>query len=184
MQNKSIILLGPWGGNGGTKCDDGTYHGVREITIVYDRCIDLIRVVYDKNGKSIPAEKHGGLGGNPTAEIKLQCPEEFLVTVSGHYCPVVHGGSPVIRSLTFRSKKRTFRPFGIEEGTPFSFSMDGGLIVGFNGRSGWCLDAIGFRLSRIQTTKVFQRVQKSLRKLTSTASKSSAPKDGEIRSQT
>ncbi|KAK7830998.1 jacalin-related lectin 19, partial [Quercus suber] len=157
---------------------------------------------YDKNGKSIPAEKLGGLGGNLTAEepyfpisktilfffnvfqIKLQYPEEFLVTVSGHYCPVVHGGSPVIRSLTFRSNKRTFGPFGIKEGTTFSFSMDGGLIMGFNGRSGWHLDAIGFRLSRVQTTKLFQRVQKSLRKLTSTASKSSAPKDGEIRSQT
>nr|POE82332.1 jacalin-related lectin 19 [Quercus suber] len=71
MQNKSIILLGPWGGNGGTKWDDGTYHGVREITIVYDRCIDLIRVVYDKNGKSIPAEKLGGLGGNLTAECMV-----------------------------------------------------------------------------------------------------------------
>ncbi|KAK4590940.1 hypothetical protein RGQ29_021224, partial [Quercus rubra] len=142
-KKKSIILLGPWGGNG-------------EITIVYDRCIDSIRVVYDKNGKLIAAEKHGGLGGNRTAEIKLQYPEEFLVTVSGHYCPVVHGGSPVIRSLTFRSNKRTFGPFGIEEGTPFTFSMDGGLIVGFNGRSGWYLDAIGFRLSRVQTTKLFQ----------------------------
>lgn len=117
-------------------------------------------------------------------QIKLQYPEKFLVTVSGHYCPVVHGGSPVITSLTFRSNKRTFGPFGIEEGTPFTFSMDGGLIVGFNGRSGWYLDAIGFRLSRVQTTKLFQRVQKSLRKLTSTASNSSATKDGEIRAQT
>ena len=72
----------------------------------------------------------------------------------------------------------------IEDGTPFTFSMDGGLIVGFNGRSGWYLDAIGFRLSRVQTTKLFQSVQKSLRKLTSTASKSSATKGGEIRAQT
>ena len=72
-------MLGPWGGNGGTNWDDGTYHGVREITIVYDRCIDSIRAVYDKNGKSIPAEKHGGLGGNRTAEVSsifsfLFCP--------------------------------------------------------------------------------------------------------------
>ncbi|KAL0010214.1 hypothetical protein SO802_005322 [Lithocarpus litseifolius] len=117
-KRKSIILLGPWGGNGGTNWDDGTYHGVREITIVYDRCIDSIRVVYDKNGKSIPVEKHGGLGGNRTAEIKLQSPEELLVTVSG---PVVHRRSPVFRSLICRSNKWTFGPFGIEEGTPFTF---------------------------------------------------------------
>lgn len=172
-KKKSIILLGPWGGSGGTSWDDGTYHGVREITVVYDRCIDSIRVVYDKNGKPVKAEKHGGIGGNQTAEIKLQCPEEFLVSVSGHYFPVVHGGSPVIRSLTFQSNRRTFGPYGVEEGTPFTFSMDGGIIVGLSGRSGWHLDAIGFRLSRVQTTKLFQRFQKGLQKLVNTtASKS------------
>ena len=100
--------------------------------------------------------------------------------MSGHYCPVVHGGSPVIRSLTFKSNKRTFGPFGIEEGTPFTFSMDGGLIVGFNGRCGWYLDAIGFRLSRPQT-KFFKCIQQSLKKL---CFKSPASKDGEIRAQT
>jgi hypothetical protein len=172
-------LLGPWGGNGGTSWDDGTYHGVREIMLVYDRCIDSIRVVYDKNGKPVTAEKHGGIGGNQTAEIKLQCPEEFLVTVSGHYCPVVHGGGPVIRSLAFKSNRRTFGPYGVEEGTPFTFSMDGGIIVGLTGRSGWHLDAIGFRLSRLQTTKLFQRFQKGLQKLTSSVSKPSASKDRE-----
>lgn len=66
---KKSILVGPWGGNGGSSWDDGIYHGVREITLVYDRCIDSIRVVYDKNGKPISAEKHGGMGGNKTAEV-------------------------------------------------------------------------------------------------------------------
>ncbi|KAB1218458.1 Agglutinin alpha chain [Morella rubra] len=180
-KSNGIILLGPWGGNGGISWDDGTYHGVREIIVVYGRCIDSIQMVYDKNGKPVSAEKHGGVGGNQITEIKLQYPEEFLVSVSGHYSPMVHGCSPVIRSLAFKSNKRTFGPFGVEEGTPFTFSMDGGIIVGFNGRCGWYLDAIGFRLSRVQTTKFFQRVQKSLRKLTGTAAKSSAPssKDGE-----
>ena len=64
-------MVGPWGGNGGTSWDDGTYHGVREITLVYDLCIDSIRVVYDKNGKAVAAEKHGGTGGSQTAEVIL-----------------------------------------------------------------------------------------------------------------
>ncbi|XP_059642170.1 jacalin-related lectin 19 [Cornus florida] len=169
------IVVGPWGGNGGTNWDDGSYNGVREITLVYGRCIDSIRVGYDKNGKPVLADKHGGVGGNQTAEIKLQYPEEFLTSVSGHYCPLVHGGGPVIRSLTFKSNRRTFGPFGAEEGTPFSFSMDGGKIVGFKGISGWYLDAIGFHLSSSQTKKLFQRVQNKLKKLTNT--KSLAPKD-------
>ncbi|KAF3450640.1 hypothetical protein FNV43_RR06729 [Rhamnella rubrinervis] len=171
------IVVGPWGGNGGTSWDDGTYHGVREITLVYDRCIDSIRVVYDKNGKPVAAEKHGGVGGSQTAEIKLQYPEEFITSVSGYYCPVVYGGGPVIRSLTFKSNKRNLGTFGVEEGTPFTFSMEGGVIVGFQGRSGWYVDAIGFRLSRTQTAKLFQRVQKTLQRLTSTAATTtSSPK--------
>ncbi|KAK2654371.1 hypothetical protein Ddye_014227 [Dipteronia dyeriana] len=174
---RKSIVVGPWGGNGGTSWDDGTYNGVREITLVYDRCIDSISVVYDKNGKPVTPEKHGGVGGNRTAEIKLQYPEEFLISVSGHYCPVVHGGSPVVRSLTFKSNKRTFGPFGVEEGTPFTFSMDGGLVVGFKGRSGWYLDAIGFHLSKKQSTMLFQRVQRGLQRLASTTSRSSVSKD-------
>lgn len=119
-------------------------------------------------------------------QITLQYPEEFLTSVSGHYCPVVYGGSPVIRSLTFSSNKRTFGPFGVEEGTPFTLQMDGASIVGFKGRSGWYLDAIAFRLSRVQSTKILQKFQQKfqqkLQKLTSTVSKSSVStntKDGE-----
>ncbi|WRX26725.1 Jacalin-like lectin domain - like 1, partial [Theobroma cacao] len=173
-KKKMSLVIGPWGGTGGAAWDDGTYHGVREITLVYDRCIDSIRVIYDKNGKPVTAEKHGGMGGNKTAEIKLNFPEEFLISVSGHYCPVVHGGGHVIRSLTFKSNQRTFGPYGVEEGTPFTFSMEGGRIAGFNGRSGWYLDSIGFRLSRVQSPKLFQKVQKGFQRLASSVSKSPA----------
>ncbi|PIA42852.1 hypothetical protein AQUCO_02000358v1 [Aquilegia coerulea] len=162
---KKTITVGPWGGTGGSNWDDGSYTGVRSITLVYDRCIDSIRVEYDKNGKPVLAEKHGGNGGTQTTNIRLQFPEEFLTTVSGHFCPVVHGGSAVIRSLTFKSNRRSFGPFGVQEGTPFSFPMDGGLIVGFKGRSGWYLDAIGFRLSRVHTSKLFERLQLKLQQL-------------------
>ncbi|CAK7356810.1 unnamed protein product [Dovyalis caffra] len=181
-RKKSSILVGPWGGHGGDSWDDGIYHGVREIKLFYDLCIDSIQVVYDKNGKPVTAEKHGGLGplgGSRTAEIKLQYPEEYLTSMNGHYCRVVYGGSPVIRSLTFISNKRTFGPFGVEDGTPFTLTMDGASIVGFKGRSGWYLDAIGFRLSRIQSTKILQKFQQKLQRLTSAVSKSSVSKDGE-----
>ena len=61
--------MGPWGGNGGTIWDDGTFSGVREIKLVYDLCIDSFQVVYHKHGKPFTAEKHGGVGGNKTAEV-------------------------------------------------------------------------------------------------------------------
>lgn len=70
------ILVGPWGGNGGTDWDDGVaYSGVREITLVYDHCIDSISVVYDNNGVPVAAQKHGGIGGSKSVQVKysLHC---------------------------------------------------------------------------------------------------------------
>ncbi|GAB2269316.1 Jacalin- lectin 19 [Dionaea muscipula] len=156
---KRKIAVGPWGGQGGTSWDDGTYNGVRKITVVYDRCIDSISFVYDKHGKPVYSPKHGGNGGSKTAEIKLDYPEEYLVSVSGYYSPVVRGGTPVIRSLTFKSNKRTFGAYGVEEGIPFAFAMDGGKIIGYRGRSGWFVDAIGFHVSQIQSTSITKRLQ-------------------------
>lgn len=104
-------------------------------------------------------------------QIKLQYPDEFLVGVSGHYCPMVYGGGPIIRSLKVQSNRRTFGPYGIEEGTPFTFTVDGGKIVGLKGRNGWYLDAIGFHVSPPPTKKFFQSIQKSFRRLGSSVSK-------------
>ncbi|KAK3118275.1 hypothetical protein QOZ80_9BG0696580 [Eleusine coracana subsp. coracana] len=65
----------------------------------------------------------------------------------GHF----RGGSVpdvVITSLTFRTSiGRTYGPYGggdeEGEGTRFSIPAASGCIVGFWGRSGWLLDAIG-----------------------------------------
>lgn len=70
-EKKRAIVVGPWGGNGGTNWDDGNYSGVREISLKYGRCIDSICVVYDKNGKPVSGEKHGGSGGGSTAEVSF-----------------------------------------------------------------------------------------------------------------
>ncbi|GAA0142366.1 hypothetical protein Leryth_001632 [Lithospermum erythrorhizon] len=152
-ETPKAIVVGPWGGLGGAAWDDGSFTGVREITLVYGRCIDSMKVVYDKNGQPFPTPKHGGAGGSMTAEIKLQFPDEFLTSVSGYWYPVVHGGSPIIRSLTFKSNRSTFGPYGVEEGIPFSFPMEGGKIVGFKGKSGWYLDSIGFHITQAHATK-------------------------------
>ncbi|XP_020983581.1 jacalin-related lectin 19 isoform X4 [Arachis duranensis] len=179
-KKKKSITVGSWGGNGGKSWDDGNFTGVREITLVYDRCIDSIRVVYDKNGKPFTAEKHGGVGGKRTAEIKLQYPDEYLISVSGHYCPVVRGGTPVIRSLTFKSNRRTFGPYGVEEGTPFTFSVDGGQVVGFKGRSDWYLDSLTFTLASAPSSKsLMNKVQRGLYRLTSTAPRSTSLKENQ-----
>ncbi|RRT85273.1 hypothetical protein BHE74_00003842, partial [Ensete ventricosum] len=175
--SSKTLKVGPWGGHGGSPWDDGIHTGVREITLVYDRCIDSIQVEYDKNGKPFLAEKHGGNGGSMTTKIKLEHPEEYLTTISGHYSPVVYGGSPVIRSLAFNSNKRTFGPFGVQDGIPFTLPMEGGMIVGFSGRCGWYLDAIGWRISPFRTVKLYETLQHKIQRIGTMASKTLGNRD-------
>lgn len=75
-------------------------------------------------------------------QIDLNDSDEYLTSISGYIrssssCPTV------IRSLTFQSNKRTIGPFGDEKGAYFSSPTTGGKIIGFYGRSGDHLDAIG-----------------------------------------
>ena len=67
--------------------------------------------------------------------------------VSGYVGPFSGFPSDVIRSLTFATNLETYGPYGVEEGTPFSLPIKQGFVVGFTGRSGRLLDAIGVRLS-------------------------------------
>lgn len=76
--SSKTVKVGPWGGHGGNPWDDGSYNGVREIALVYDRCIDSIRILYDKNGKPVLAEKHGGNGGSLAVQVCLPVRTNFL----------------------------------------------------------------------------------------------------------
>ncbi|OEL27825.1 Jacalin-related lectin 19 [Dichanthelium oligosanthes] len=164
--SKKLMKVGPWGGAGGHPWDDGGHSGIRSITVSYDRSIDSISVEYDRDGLTVPGERHGGAGGTGnhttqarTTSIKLSFPDEYLTTVSGHYSPIAHGGSPVIRSLAFRTNREAYGPFGVAEGTPFTFPVDGGVIVGFCGRSGWQLDAVGLYVAPLRPERMSDRVQ-------------------------
>lgn len=52
-------------------------------------------------------------------------------------------GPNIIKSLTFYTNKGKHGPYGEEQGPSFSNKMDAGKIVGFHGREGFFLDAIG-----------------------------------------
>ncbi|KAF2931892.1 jacalin-related lectin 19 isoform X1 [Oryza sativa Japonica Group] len=161
--SKKIMKVGPWGGTGGSPWDDGGHTGVRSITLSYDRCIDSIAVEYDRNGVAVAGERHGGAGGNQTTQIKLGFPEEYLTAVSGHYAAVAQGGAPaVIRWLAFRTNRREYGPLGggAAEGTPFAFPVDGGAIVGFWGRSGRQLDAVGLHVAPLRPETMYEKAHK------------------------
>ncbi|CAN6346260.1 unnamed protein product [Urochloa humidicola] len=149
INDKSPIVVGPWGGTGGYPWDDGVYSTIRQIVITHGAAIDSIRIEYDLKGRSVWSEMHGGTdGGSETDKVKLDFPDEVLVSVSGHYGSVC--GTPVIiRSLTFQSNSSKYGPFGTEDGTPFSLPVSSGKVIGFHGRSGSYLNSIGFYLKQV-----------------------------------
>ncbi|XP_027333047.1 jacalin-related lectin 3 [Abrus precatorius] len=165
---KKPALVGPWGGNGGSSWDDGIYSGVRQLVIVHAAGIDSIQIEYDKKGNSIWSEKHGGKGGNKTDKVKLDYPDEFLTSIHGYYGSLNQWGPNLVRSLSFVTNKKTYGPFGVEQGTHFSVPMTEGKIVGFHGRCGWYIDAIGVYLKSLKQPNPSKTVAHSQSHITNT----------------
>nr|KYP45177.1 Agglutinin [Cajanus cajan] len=140
------VCVGPWGGSGGYRWDDGIYSTIRQLVISHGEGIESIQIEYDKNGSSVWSLKYGGSGGYKIDKIKLDYPDEFLTSIDGYYGKLRQFGPNFIRSLSFASNKKIYGPFGVEQGTYFSLPMTGGKIVGFHGRYGWRVDAIGVYL--------------------------------------
>ncbi|XP_020101960.1 protein GOS9-like [Ananas comosus] len=139
-----LVKLGLWGGNNGSARDiDGRPTRLAKIVIRAGDAIDSLAFEYVQDGKTFTAGPWGGSGGKSTM-IEFQ-PGEYLIAINGTTGPlgVV---SNLVRSLTFISNVRTYGPFGIEHGTPFSIPVANGRIVAFYGRSGMNLDAIGIYL--------------------------------------
>uniref|UniRef100_A0A0E0JPE6 Jacalin-type lectin domain-containing protein n=1 Tax=Oryza punctata TaxID=4537 RepID=A0A0E0JPE6_ORYPU len=110
---------GPWGGEGGKPWDDGVYTGVKQIYIMR---ADFI------------------------GSIKLDYPHEVLNCIYGYYNTCPEEGPRVLRSVTLVSNRGKYGPFGEEVGTYFSSATTEGKVVGFHGRSGLYLDAIGVHM--------------------------------------
>ncbi|XP_024023650.1 galactose-specific lectin [Morus notabilis] len=146
------ITIGTWGtqatSSNGVVFDDGAYTGIREINFEYndETAIGSFQVTYDLNGVPFVAEKHSSfITGFTPVTISLDFPSEYIVEVSGYTDNV--RGYKVVRSLTFKTNKATYGPYGTTSGTPFNLPIQNGLIVGFKGSIGYWLDYIGFHLS-------------------------------------
>lgn len=70
---------------------------------------------------------------------------EIIVGIEGFYGPAKGtDGFEVITSISIFTNKEKYGPFGENEtGTHFSSTLSGGKVVGFFGRSGTYLNAIG-----------------------------------------
>ena len=86
----------------------------------------------------------------------LDWPTEYLTSISGTVA--VYSNHTVIHSLRFYTNKTEYGPYGSEKGTPFSLPMEGGVIVGFHGRAGHYVDAIGVYVKTMQREVWFLKV--------------------------
>ncbi|CAN6330365.1 unnamed protein product [Urochloa humidicola] len=151
---RGVVSVGPWGGSGG-----GPFYmlrgsaaptRLRSITLRHSAGgIHSLAYHYSLAGDN--RSRMAGPWGRPTgsllhATINLSEGEHVTAVEGtvGHFATVP---GVVVTSLTFRtSAGTTYGPYGTTTtvGTPFSVpAADGACIVGFWGRSGWLLDAIG-----------------------------------------
>ncbi|XP_018732322.1 jacalin-related lectin 4 isoform X2 [Eucalyptus grandis] len=149
--------VGPYGGQGGVSYDDGTYTGVRQISVLVKSVIESITIDYDQDGCLMRSLKHGGHLDGETYTVKLDYPNEYLTSISGH---IRDDQTPiVIQSLKFHTNRKTYGPFGSEQGESFHFpQVDGAKIVGFHGKCGKHLDSIGAHFGPISHAYPFEVV--------------------------
>ncbi|KAL5847636.1 hypothetical protein ACOSQ3_011160 [Xanthoceras sorbifolium] len=111
--------IGPWGGHTGKPWDDGAnFLAINQID------------VHVRNGIVLG--------------IKLDSTSEHLVGIMGFYGPIEGNcGFEAVRSVSVYTNKGKYGPFGDEIGIFFSSPVISGKVIGFHGRSGVYLDAIG-----------------------------------------
>ncbi|KAG1347483.1 putative Horcolin [Cocos nucifera] len=139
-----VVKVGPWGELKPQNLRDieGIPTQLTKIIIRYSGCIESIKFQYVADGVAKWSSTWGSESGS-TAEIDLGN-NHYLTAISGYYGN--YFGYIVIRSLTFVSTMGTHGPYGPKEGTAFSLPVKAGKVVGFFGRAGQWLDALGFYL--------------------------------------
>ncbi|KAB1220607.1 Mannose/glucose-specific lectin [Morella rubra] len=132
----ALVSVGPWGGEGGSEWSYVFQGGLREI-IIDTAGGQYIKSIFIKPGS---APQDGSY-----VRISLDWPREYLVRIDGMHGRQWQGLEDIIRSLTFVTNMNTYGPYGTEnqEDASFTIPIKSGKVVGFHGRSGDAVDAIG-----------------------------------------
>jgi hypothetical protein len=144
------------GGSGGTSFSDSNISpGTRiiEVQIFSGKVLDAIQITYQlQDGRTMTGARHGGSGGQ-AAVFRLDS-DEYITGISGRY-------GQYLDSLSIQTNKRTSPVYGGSGGTQ-SYRIDvpyRNQAIGFIGRSGQYVDAMGLLYSPIswlQTTQANQ----------------------------
>ncbi|CAN6374129.1 unnamed protein product [Urochloa humidicola] len=138
----TLVKVGPWGGKGGYPRDLNVLpERLTSVTIRSGEVIEAIRFTYVGTDGNIYTTDLWGGGTSNFTKIDLG-DQEYIREISGTYSP--YGDVlNLITSLNIVTNVASFS-FGNAKGNTFSVPVENsGQIVGFYGRSGWLLDAIG-----------------------------------------
>ncbi|GAB2213935.1 hypothetical protein Droror1_Dr00018261 [Drosera rotundifolia] len=144
---EGIISREPWGnpGLGGGPWKFIASHGRINEIVIHESATKINSISFgDVTGHH--SETFGGENPNDTGEsktIRINWPSEHLIGISGSYG--TYNELLVVMSLSFITNQTVYGPFG-NTSAAHSFAMPmipGLVIVGFQGRAGYYLDAIG-----------------------------------------
>ncbi len=140
-----LVLIGPFGGSGGSSFQDGTLpNGAKicKVRIRHGFWLDAIGLSYKVNGQVTDLPMHGGDGG--TYDEFIIDDDEYITSLGGRYAQFVN-------SVIIHTNKRTSSQYGGDGGSADYNNIDiqypNQEFVGFLGRSGKFLDAIGIVLA-------------------------------------
>ncbi|KAK2996072.1 hypothetical protein RJ640_002655 [Escallonia rubra] len=144
MSQGELLSAGPWGGEGGAKWSYKPRGAIVKIVVGHGLIIDSIMFESKhEDGSQEYSPKFGGDGGSAT-EIVFDSPAEYLTGISLTY-GTMEGviGFISITSILLKTNVRKYGRFGSETGISASSPLKGGTIVGFYGRGGSFVDALG-----------------------------------------
>ncbi|KAL6634410.1 hypothetical protein ACP70R_027081 [Stipagrostis hirtigluma subsp. patula] len=141
-----LAKIGQWGGNAGSARDvRATPDQLIQVKVTHGdgSCIRSISFSYrGADGKTYNVGPWGDPVGTEYKIDLCKCGES-LKEISGTTGPAFNIDN-LVKSLKFVTDKRTYGPYGDDDGIPFRVAvMNDGRIDAFFGRSGDCLDAIG-----------------------------------------
>ena len=137
VQAAQTVISG--GGGGSVFADPGIPAGARiaEVRVWTGDLVDSIQMIYMlPDGRIVEGQRHGGSGGNAYS-FPLET-NEYIIGISGRY-------GDRIDSVRIQTNRRTSQLFGGRGGNrDFRVNVPGGCqAIGFAGRAGQYLDAIG-----------------------------------------
>ncbi|CAH2058742.1 unnamed protein product [Thlaspi arvense] len=145
-----LYKLEAQGGTEGRVWDDGSYNGVKTLRIGQDDCrITYLEFEYEKGGKSETC--HHGVKGETLSEFVLDFPNEYIKSVEATYDKPSFFRNTVITSLKLETSKCRTPIFGYEVGKKFVLEKNGHRLIGFHGKEGEAIDALGAYFAPVPT---------------------------------